>query len=145
MLPEDSKKLVRRLIDAINAGNWSALDESFAPNYVERTPFLGTTPNLAGVKQVLTQLRAAFPDFRYTVEDEIYAGDKIVSRLIAQGTQKGEFMGSPATGKQATWTEIHISRVTDGKFVEHWGLADQYSMLQQLGVVPAAKQVAAVR
>ena len=145
MLPEDSKKLVRRLIDAINAGNWSALDESFAPNYVDRTPFPGTTPNLLGAKEILTQLRAAFPDFRYTVEDEIYAGDRIVNRLTAKGTQKNEFMGFPATGKQATWTEIHISRVADGKFVEHWGIVDQYSMLQQLGLVPAVKQVAAVK
>ncbi len=145
MLPEDSKKLVRRLIDAINAGNWSVLDESFAPNYVDRTPFLGSTPNLAGAKQILTQLRAAFPDFRYTVEDEIYAGDKVVNRLTAQGTQKGEFMGSPATGKQATWTEIHINRVVDGEFVEHWGIADQYSMLQQLGLAPAVKVPAAVK
>ena len=145
MLPEDSKKFVRRLVDAINAGNWSTLDELFAPNYVDRTPVLGSTPNLAGAKQILTQLRAAFPDFRYTVEDEFYAGDKIVSRLTAQGTQKGEFMGSPATGKQATWTEIHISRVADGKFVEHWGIVDQYAMLQQLGLAPAVKIPAAVR
>ena len=145
MLPEDSKKFVRRLVDAINAGNWSTLDELFAPNYVDRTPLLGSTPNLAGVKQILTQLRAAFPDFRYTVEDEFYAGDKIVSRLTAQGTQKGEFMGSPATGKQATWTEIHISRIADGKSVEHWGIVDQYAMLQQLGLVPADKIPAVVR
>ncbi|HEV8354723.1 MAG TPA: ester cyclase, partial [bacterium] len=49
------------------------------------------------------------------------------------------------TGKQATWTEIHISRVADGKFVEHWGIVDQYSMLQQLGLVPAVKPVVAVK
>jgi predicted ester cyclase len=145
MLPEDSKKLVRRLVDAINAGNWSGLDELFAPNYLDRTPFLGSTPNLSGAKQILTQLRAAFPDFRYTIEDGIYADDKIVSRVTAQGTQKGEFMGSPATGKSATWTEIHINRVVDGKFVEHWGIADQYTMLQQLGLAPAVKVPAAVK
>ena len=36
------------------------------------------------------------------------------------------------TGKQATWTEIHIGRSVDGKLVEHWANQDQLGMLQQL-------------
>ena len=37
-------------------------------------------------------------------------GDQIVHRADATGTMKGDFMGIPATGKRATWTEIHIGR-----------------------------------
>jgi predicted ester cyclase len=42
----------------------------------------------------------------------------------------------PATGKRATWTEIHIARVTGGKLVEHRVNQDQLGMMQQLGVIP---------
>jgi predicted ester cyclase len=141
---EENKNLGRRIVDAINSGNLTAIDEVFASSYVDRTPFPGTTPDRDGFKQGLTKFRAAFPDFRYTIEDEIVSGDRLVHRLSGKGTQKGEFQGVPATGKQATWSEIHIGRLVNGKVVEHWGLEDQLGMMQQLGLVPATK-VPAVR
>ncbi|MGH8613510.1 MAG: ester cyclase [Gammaproteobacteria bacterium] len=94
---------------------------------------------IAQLKQGLTTFRTAFPDFRYTVEDEITVGDRLVHRLTAKGTQKGEFMGVPATGKQVSWSEIHIGRIADGKVVEHWGFGNQQMMLQQLELVPATR------
>ena len=87
-------------------------------------------------------LKKAFPDLRYTIDDVVDGGDKIVHRLTASGTMKGDFAGMPATGKRATWTEIHIGRVANGRLVEHWGLVDQLSMLVQLGIVPAPGRVA---
>src|SRR3989337_2362501 len=71
MSPEDSKVLGRRLVAPINAGNLIALDELFAPGYVDRNPFPGATPDRAGFKQSLTTFRAAFPDFRYTIADTV--------------------------------------------------------------------------
>ena len=144
MSSEENKTLGRRIVEAINSGNLTTIDEVFAPGYVDRTPFPGSTPDREGYKQSLTEFRAAFPDFRYTIDDEIVAGDKLVHRLTGRGTQKGEFQGVPATGKQATWSEIHIGRVVNGKVVEHWGLLDQLGMMQQLGLAPAAK-VPAIR
>jgi steroid delta-isomerase-like uncharacterized protein len=92
---------------------------------------------LAGFKIFVSALRAAFPDFQYSVEDVIAEGDKVVVRLTARGTQKGEFAGMPASGKQATWSEIHIADLADGRIVEHWVVQDQLGMLQQLGFIPA--------
>ena len=141
MTPEENNKaLGRRIVDAINSGSPAALDEVFAPGYVDRNPFPGATSDREGFKQGLTKFRVAFPDFRYTIDDEIAVGDKLVHRLTAKGTQKGEFLGVPATGKQATWSEIHIGRIADGKVVEHWGTVDQMGMAQQLGLVSAPKQ-----
>ena len=144
MSSEESKTLGRRIVEALNSGNLTTIDEVLAPGYVDRTPFPGSTPDRDGFKQGLTKFRAAFPDFRYTIDDEIVAGDKLVHRLTGRGTQKGEFQGVPATGKQATWSEIHIGRLVNGKVVEHWGLLDQLGMLQQLGLAPAMK-VPAIR
>ena len=82
-------------------------------------------------------LKTAFPDLRYTIEDAFDGGDQVVHRATASGTMTGDFMGMPATGKRATWTEIHIGRVVNGRLTEHWGLVDQLGMLVQLGIVPA--------
>ena len=94
-----------------------------------------------GSKQTLVALKKAFPDLRYTIEDSIESGDKIVHRLTASGTMKADFAGMPATGKHATWTEIHIGRVVNGRLTEHWGLIDQLAMLVQLGVIQSPARV----
>jgi predicted ester cyclase len=59
-----------------------------------------------------------------------------VQRVTVSGTMKGAFMGTPATGKKATWSEIHIVRLANGKVVEHWANVDQMGMMQQLGLMP---------
>ena len=83
---------------------------------------------------------AAVPDARYTVEDMIAEGDRVVSRFTMTGTQTGEMQGIPPTGKQCKVAGIDIFRVVDGKIVEHWDAVDQLGMLQQLGVIPAPGQ-----
>jgi predicted ester cyclase len=57
-----------------------------------------------------------------------------------QGTQSGEFLGIPPTGKRVTWGVFDMVRVAEGKIAEHWGLMDQLSLMQQLGVIPIPEQ-----
>ena len=81
---------------------------------------------------------AAFPDMRMAVEDVIASGDKAVARVTVTGTNTGEFMGMPATGKSAAVKLIDITRFgDDGLAREHWGVVDQLALMQQLGVIPA--------
>jgi predicted ester cyclase len=134
-------KFERIPLEILNQGNFGLIDELYAPDFVEHYAQPGVPPTREGFKQVAMALRSAFPDLRYTVEDAIEAGDKIVHRLAASGTMKGDFLGIPATGTRATWTEIHIGRVADGRLVEHWGLVDQLGMMVQLGAIPAPGQV----
>jgi predicted ester cyclase len=61
-------------------------------------------------------------------------------RITLRGTHQGEFMGIPPTGRQVTFTGIHISRVAGGKIAEEWGQFDALGMMQQLGVIPAPEQ-----
>jgi predicted ester cyclase len=70
------------------------------------------------------------------VEDMIAEGDKVMTRLSAYGTQTGELLGIPATGKRFKSTAIAIHRIANGKIVEHWSEMDNLGVLQQLGVVP---------
>jgi predicted ester cyclase len=61
--------------------------------------------------------RAAFPDMRYTVEDMVAEGDKVVDRISWQATHQGEMMGIPPTGNTVRVTAIHMSRIAEGKIV----------------------------
>jgi predicted ester cyclase len=133
-----TQRMIERIpLELLNNGNFGLVEELLSPDFVEHTPLQGVAPTRAGFKQSATALKAAFPDLRYTIDDSIESGDQIVHRLTASGTMKGDFMGMPATGKRATWTEIHIGRVANGRLTEHWGLVDQLGMLVQLGVIQA--------
>ena len=80
---------------------------------------------------------AAFPDLKVTPEDILTSGDKVIARTRATGTQQGELLGIPATGKSINVQFIDIIRFgDDGLAREHWGVFDTMTMMQQLGVVP---------
>lgn len=80
--------------------------------------------------------RAAFPDVRYTMEDLIAEGDRVMDRWTVHATHLGDFLGIPPTGKAITFWGIDILRIVNGRIKEIWHLEDQVSVLQQLGVLP---------
>ena len=138
----DIKRMIDRIpLEILNNGNFGLIDEIVATDFVEHDPQPGVPPTREGLKQTLQALKTAFPDLRYTIEDSLESGDKVVHRLTGTGTMKADYMGMPATGKRATWTEIHIGRVANGRLAEHWGLVDQLGLLVQLGIVPAPGRV----
>ncbi|MEE8472851.1 MAG: ester cyclase [Dehalococcoidia bacterium] len=141
MSVEENKTIERRFMEEVwTKGNLAAVDELVATNYVDHTPMPDVSPDLQGVKQFATVVRAAFPDWNPTIEDIIAEGDKVVVRFTGRGTHKGEFMGIPPTGKQLTMMAIAIHRIAGGKIVENWLQADMLGMMQQLGVVPTPGQ-----
>ena len=134
----DNKTFVRQATEEIwRTGNARLIDEHMAPNYVLHKPPTGFAPDREGLKAIVQTMHSAFPDLRMTVEDVIAEGDTVVQRRSYQGTHKGELFGIPATGKAVSVSQIVVSRVADGKFVEEWAETDFLGMLQQLGVVPA--------
>jgi steroid delta-isomerase-like uncharacterized protein len=121
--------------EAFNRGNIAVLDELVAEDFVEHDPMPGTPPDREGLKAMIRGLHEAFPDFHTDVEDRIVAGDKVVERWSCTGTQEGDFMGIPATSRHIEIHGIDISRLENGRLVEHWTQVDTLSMLQQLGAM----------
>jgi len=137
---EENKAIVRRCYEELNKKNLGIGDELFAANYVNHQPGGGEVHGPEELKQLLTGFFTAFPDLRFTVEDLVAEGDKVVARWTSQGTHKGEFMGIAATGKQGATTGIAIFRIVGGKVVEEWAEMDMLGMMQQLGVIPTPGQ-----
>jgi len=136
---EIEKSMSRIPEEIYNHGRLELAEEIFAADYIEHIPLPPDFPKgIPGLKAFVTMVRAAFPDFRYRIEDVFTSGDKMAMRVTAQGTHRGDFMGIAASGKQVSWTEIHIVRIQGGKLVEHWANLDQLGMLQQMGAIPSA-------
>ena len=103
---------------------------------VEHEELPGLNPGKEGVLDLFRAYVVAFPDLRMEVLDLLASGDKTVARVKATGTQEGEFMGLPPSGRAVEVQLIDIMRFEDGLVVEHWGVMDMLSMLQQLGAMP---------
>jgi steroid delta-isomerase-like uncharacterized protein len=128
----------RRLYDLINVGDFEGFGQLLADDFVEHEDLPVQAAGLEAPKRLFTMFRAGFPDMRWTAEDVLPSGDKVVARVRVTGTHQGEFMGIPPTGKSIDVQLIDIIRFgDDGLGHEHWGVFDQMKMMQQLGVAPA--------
>ncbi len=94
------------------------------------------TPDREGMKRYATMLHMAYPDIQFTYGQTISSGDKVVTYWMARGTQQGQLMMIPPTGRQIAITGIDIYRIVDGRIAEIWESWDQLGMLQQLGALP---------
>ncbi len=134
-----NKVLARRIVEEIfSQGNLNSINELFAPGIVIHDP----DKELHGIEQVkqgILNLRSAFPDLSYAVEDMIAEGNKVVIRFTGKGTQRGEFRGVSPTEKRMSYTGIMILRFAESKVVEYWAVSDVLGIFRQLGVVPPVK------
>lgn len=59
------------------------------------------------------------------------------ARLSGRGTHAGDVLGAP-TGRPFEITVMDVCHFEAGQIVEHWGVADRFAQMQQLGIVPGA-------
>jgi steroid delta-isomerase-like uncharacterized protein len=132
-----NKDVARRLYDEVfNGRRVEVLDEIVALDYEEHDPFPGQATGIDGFKKRIAILVDAL-DPHFTIEDVIAEDDRVVVRWTNSGTNVGDFLGMPATGRPFTIAGIDIYRVEDGKLAEHWHVVDMLAQLQQLGYFPA--------
>lgn len=140
--PESTNKAAfRRVLDATNTHDvdliFKTIDEVFDPDVRLRTPLPLKTSGADAIKEVFGTLHRVFPDIQITVEDLIAEDNKVVCRNTVTGTQQGEYMGRPPTGKSVTYNEVIILRFAGGRIAETWAVVDVLSQMKQLGFLPA--------
>ncbi|MEU4190479.1 ester cyclase [Kribbella sp. NPDC026611] len=141
---ERNKAVIRRFVEEVQNGkDFGVYDELNDPEFVNLSSPPGVPADREGGKVFLQAFAQAYPDATFTIDDMIAEGDKVVTKKTMSGTNAGEFAGVPATGRRVTFQYVDIMRVRDGRIVEHWNILDQFSWLNQLGVLPAPSSVAA--
>lgn len=139
MSPDEHKAIIREHLEVLfNQHRVDRTDETVAPDYLDHAPLPGQAPGLEGAKQKWAGYLAAVPDVRLTVEELVAEGDKAAVRWTGQGTQQGELLGIPPTGRHAVVRGISIYRLAGGKIAEQWEQWDRLELLRQLGVLPTS-------
>ena len=138
MTTEDNKTIVRRFFDeVVSNGNLGVVDELCSADYRVHATLSGHDAiDRDQMKELVRSFHSSFPDARITIEDIVAEGDLVAARLMEQGTHAGAFKGIPPTGRQVTYGSMTFLRIVDGKIVDHWGLLDLPTLLQQLGDTP---------
>jgi predicted ester cyclase len=134
---EDNKATAQKFLERAIKGDLRVIDETFDPAFVDHEAVPGVPPTREGVKQIFTMMLKGFPDMKINVLHLVAEGDYVLIHHQTTGTHKGEFMGMPATGKAVKFDEMHLVRFANGKMIEHWGVEDTMTMMQQLGLAPA--------
>lgn len=124
--------------DVVNAHKAAAIADYCTKDFRDHNPDPGQKQGMKGLQGAFQAMFDAFPDLHVTVEQMVAEGDLAVARVTMTGTQKGEYMGMPASGKRFKMGGIDIVKIKDGKATERWGYFDGAAMMEQLS--PAKKQ-----
>lgn len=133
---DSMKTAAKAIYAAMEAGNADELGKYIAEDMKENTPSPGQKPGLQGLKDWTVQLKAAYSDLKFTIEDLRTDGDIGVARIRMSGLNTGSMMGMPPTNKKVDVMFIDMVRWSNGKFVEHWGYGEEMKMMTQLGLMP---------
>ena len=122
--PEESKALVRRLIEIVNDRDLDGLDGVASGQIAEEA------------RRWIGPFRESFPDFHMEVCDVIAEGDKVVGHFKCSGTHEGEWRGIPPTARRfENVDEIYIFRVEDGTLASATAVVeDNLTRMRQLGI-----------
>ena len=133
-LGEAAKAVVRRNTEEVQGkGRFNVFEELFADDFVDRTPQPNMAADKAGVRKLYKAIREAFPDFHAVIHWQTVDGEIVTTFKTYYGTHRATFLGVAPTGRQIHFESVDAMRVHDGKIVEHWGVANLYSLMEQLG------------
>lgn len=134
LLTAQNKALVLSFYKAIDNRRLQAGLSLLSPELVAHMAGKDKPLTQAEFASLGTEVYNAFPDGRHVFVEAIAHKDKVTTCGTFTGTHLDTFQGIPATGKTVSFSVMHIDRVHHSKIVEHWGLSDSLSLVQQLGM-----------
>ena len=140
-MSEHNKARIAEFLErALSSGEISAAGEYFHDDMVEEVPFPGQGPGLVGLKETLAALRTAFPDMRWSVQEQIAEDSRVMTRFVWEGTQRGDFLGIPPTSRAVCVWGMVIDQFEGSKVKSTRILMDTMGLMQQLGALPGAPE-----
>ena len=133
MPSETNKRIVHRLYDEmINPNHLDRLGEVISDEFIGAAGTRGP----ASFAAVANDLRTAFPDLHYALEDVVADDDHVAVRWTLRGTHSGAFRGLAPTGKRIENEGFAIFRIAQGKIVQARVGTDRLDFLMSIGRIP---------
>jgi predicted SnoaL-like aldol condensation-catalyzing enzyme len=118
--------VARKALEQVCArGDLELAQQCYAANFIDHVNALNLHGH-EGIRRSTDLYRALFDDLQIRVVDQITQGDRVVSRWIMTGSNRG---------RSAELSGITISRMAAGRIVEDWTAVDSLELLRQLGLI----------
>lgn len=131
---ETSRATVRRLYEeALNLGKLDLLEDIIDPEFTMHDGLPIARPKgPAAFVQAYRLLHGAFPDLHFTLNNVVVEGGLAAVHWTLTGTHRGEFAGTPPTGRSVSFDSIVLVALADGKLTELWSLTGRPTLADQL-------------
>jgi len=136
---------IRKLIETAAATGSEAFEnpearERYVDFYDDSVVLEGYPPGVEGKEGARVFYTAIFEGLEgghIDLQEVLVEGDTAAVRFRLTGKHGGELMGVPPTGNDVDVAGQSFIRVRDGKFVERIQAFDTFTLLQQVGAIPA--------
>ncbi len=129
----DLKDRCIRVIDAWNAKDLDALKTIYGNKAIFYDPMVGKEINGDFLIQYAQSIFTAFPDLRFKIQDMAVGQDVVMTQWTQCGTNTGQIMGNPATGKYIEIPAASVIRFKKDKLTSHHDYWDMVHFLKGLG------------
>ena len=131
--------ILDKYVEAWNTGNLEQLDAVTSPEFKLRmTPDFKPKIGQELLKEEITNMRKAFPDFNLDVTEKLFVGDSaVVIKWTLTGTNTGE-SSMPATGNKVNISGFSVIFFADTLITGEWIAFSDLLWVRQLGfdIVP---------
>jgi steroid delta-isomerase-like uncharacterized protein len=129
----------RRLM-AFDQQDAGALAADYAVDCVIESPSGGVHHGRAAAEQVLRSVMDAF-DVKMHQDALLIDGDSVAQVLTIEGTDEGQFLGLPPTGKSFRVPAVFLYELKDGQIARERRIYDFTGLLMQVGLLKAKPAV----
>jgi len=123
----------RKAFDRLDA---AVLARDYAQDCVVDSPTGGVHHGPAAVEQVLQRVFDAL-DVKMLEESLLIDGDSVAQVLAIEGTDSGQFLGLPPTGKSFRIPAVFLYEFKDGQIARERRIYDFTGLLVQIGLLKA--------
>jgi predicted ester cyclase len=137
-MERSAKELVEEGFRRLGEGDETVVDELIAEDFVNHA---AGPQGREGWRQILAVIKHDLGAQSWTQNHHFIGdGDLVAHHMTIHGVHCGSTMpllqGIVPTGREVTWTYIHIWRAEGGQLVEHWACRDDVGLLAQVGAWP---------
>ncbi|MDQ3193045.1 MAG: ester cyclase [Bacteroidota bacterium] len=129
---------VQKVFNMIETGNIDELNNLVDQGFIDNTPDPAFTSNKKGheyVKDIIQMYGNTFSNLRVEIKQIFSCENKVVVYSIFKGKHTGKIKDIPASNKDISFKNMDIFKLENEKVTEHWGVADNLSLMIQMDVI----------
>jgi len=115
----------------------AGLAADYADDAIVDSPMAGVHTGRKAIEQALRAAFAAFLDGKIQTHDLLIDGNRVAWVVTIEGTQMGELMGVPPTGKHFRLPAVFVYEIKDRRIVRERRVYDFTGLLVQIGLLKA--------